>query len=222
MHCGENMPRSCECFRQCRRFYCKGGKGACEMPRDPWYVRCFERVQQHPGGNSSSSSSVSVAGGSQHVYSDVPEEWEEHRGLVSWHLGIRADLQRQKLTREQATKVRVGVCAVALVLALALALALVLVLVLVQQQCGRHARTQQHLVDVVCAALCPPLAPGTALAGAAGGAGLPRAVGAAAVTVPRALHAARPVRQGQPGGHVPVLAGLQGRELRTGVPVCVR
>jgi hypothetical protein len=95
MHCGENMPRSCECFRQCRRFYCGGGKGACETPRDPWYVRCFERPQPAPGSGTPKPA----------MFSDVPEEWEETKGLMSWHLGIRSDLQRQKLTRQQATKV---------------------------------------------------------------------------------------------------------------------
>lgn len=94
MHCGERMPRSCECFRQCRKFYCKGGKGACETPRDPWFVRCFERVK--PAGNSSTAAAV---------YSDVPEEWEEKQGLVAWHRGIRTDLARERLARQKATTV---------------------------------------------------------------------------------------------------------------------
>lgn len=94
MHCGERMPRSCECFRQCRKFYCKGGKGACEMPRDPWFVRCFERLK--PAGNNSTAAAI---------YSDVPEEWEEKQGLVAWHRGIRTDLGRERLTRQKATTV---------------------------------------------------------------------------------------------------------------------
>lgn len=96
MHCGERMPRSCECFRQCRQFYCGGGKGACEMPRDPWYVRCFERKQQATQNGGSSQSSI---------FSDVPGEWEEKQGLVAWYRGIRTDMSRMALTRQQSIRV---------------------------------------------------------------------------------------------------------------------
>lgn len=99
MHCGERMPRSCECFRQCRQFYCAGGKGACEMPRDLWFVRCFERLKPALTANDSTASQ-------QAVYSDVPEEWEEKQGRVAWYLGMRNDLGRDRLSRQKATAVR--------------------------------------------------------------------------------------------------------------------
>jgi len=165
MHCGERMPRSCECFRQCRKFYCKGGKGACETPRDPWFVRCFERVK--PAGNSSTAAAV---------YSDVPEEWEEKQGLVAWHRGIRTDLARERLARQKATTVRqqlachsadIDPCCMA-----------ALVLAKQELQCWafgmqnlRATLTNQHCgscvqhMSLVCAFVCfawqvPPLLPG--------------------------------------------------------------
>lgn len=92
MHCGDRMPRSCECLRQCRAFFCPN-KGRCETPRDPWFVRCFERAKP-------ANSSAPLV-----ITSDIPEEWEEKKGLVRWYRGIRADLQRETLTRAQATYV---------------------------------------------------------------------------------------------------------------------
>jgi hypothetical protein len=46
MHCGDRMPRSCECLRQCWRHFCSSSSNStCETPRDPLFVRCFERLQ---------------------------------------------------------------------------------------------------------------------------------------------------------------------------------
>lgn len=100
MHCGERMPRSCECFRQCRQFYCSGGLGKCETPRDPWFVRCFERVNKP-----AAAAGNGTAAAAQAVYSDIPGEWEEKAGLVSWFRGMRSDMSRGRISRAQATKV---------------------------------------------------------------------------------------------------------------------
>lgn len=39
------------------------------------------------------------------VYSDVPEEEEEAAGTVGWYKGIRDDLPRTRLRRDQASNV---------------------------------------------------------------------------------------------------------------------
>jgi hypothetical protein len=46
MHCGDRMPRSCECLRQCWRQFCPGGNSTCETPRDALFVHCFEWLQR--------------------------------------------------------------------------------------------------------------------------------------------------------------------------------
>lgn len=103
MHCGERMPRSCECFRQCRHFYCNGLTGACEMPRDPWFVRCFEPLQPAAGAAGADNSTAATK---EAVYSDVPEEADEQAGRVAWYRGIRTDMSRERLSRQKATAVR--------------------------------------------------------------------------------------------------------------------
>ncbi|KAF8062027.1 glucuronosyltransferase [Scenedesmus sp. PABB004] len=104
MHCGDRMPRSCECLRQCRAFFCPN-RGKCETPRDPWFVRCFERLVPAGGGaKGGGGGGKRVARGA--VYSDVPSEAEERGGGVRWFRGIRDDLQREGLTRQQATAVK--------------------------------------------------------------------------------------------------------------------
>jgi hypothetical protein len=100
MHCGERMPRSCECFRQCRHFYCNGLTGACEKPRDTWFVRCFERLTPAAAAAADNSTATKEA-----VYSDVPDESEERAGHVAWYRGIRTDLGRDRLSRQKATAV---------------------------------------------------------------------------------------------------------------------
>lgn len=106
MHCGDHMPRSCECLRQCRQFFCPN-KGKCETPRDPWFVRCFERLQPAPTSAAAAAAGNRTAAAAKFmkgkVYSDVPTEAEEQQGLVKWYRGIRDDLQRETLTRQRAT-----------------------------------------------------------------------------------------------------------------------
>jgi hypothetical protein len=102
MHCGERMPRSCECFRQCRHFYCNGLTGACEQPRDPWFVRCFEQLAPAAGAAGAANSSEPTK---EAVYSDVPEEADEQAGRIAWYRGIRTDMSRERLSRQKATAV---------------------------------------------------------------------------------------------------------------------
>jgi predicted lipoprotein with Yx(FWY)xxD motif len=75
------------------------------MPRDPWFVRCFERKKPAPAARNAS------AAGEQYTYSDVPEELEEKQGLLTWYRGIRTDLGRERLSRQKATTVSTGGCA---------------------------------------------------------------------------------------------------------------
>jgi hypothetical protein len=106
MHCGEAMPRSCECLRQCRAHFCPN-KGKCETPRDPWFVRCFERLKAAvPAGSNSSA----AAAGPIQILSDIPEEWEDQQGLIKWYRGIRNDLQREIITRPHGVYVSLCTC----------------------------------------------------------------------------------------------------------------
>lgn len=112
MHCGDRMPRSCECLRQCRAYFCPN-KGRCETPRDPWYARCFERIARNASDAAAAARAHGAAVGRGvtvkgtflrgPVYSDVPQEWEEKQGLVVWYQGIRDDMKRDKITRQRAT-----------------------------------------------------------------------------------------------------------------------
>lgn len=87
MHCGDHVPKSCDCLRQCRNHFCPQGQ-LCETPRDPWYKICFERQQQL----------VPAV-----TYSDIPEETDDHK--VVWYRGIRKDMQRVVLGRPKAVQV---------------------------------------------------------------------------------------------------------------------
>eukprot|EP00878_Enallax_costatus_P016506 GHUV01017315.1.p1 GENE.GHUV01017315.1~~GHUV01017315.1.p1 ORF type:complete len:576 (+),score=57.68 GHUV01017315.1:463-2190(+) len=112
MHCGDRMPRSCECLRQCRNFFCPN-KGRCETPRESWYVQCFERIAKNASDLTRAHGAkvgpgVTVKGPFLRgpVYSDVPEEWEEKQGLVEWFQGLRDDLPRKRLKYTNATYVQ--------------------------------------------------------------------------------------------------------------------
>lgn len=118
MHCGDRMPRSCECLRQCRAFFCPN-KGRCETPRESWYVQCFERIAKNTsdlarahGGKVGPGVTVKGPGDPflrGPVYSDVPEQWEEQKGLVEWFQGLRDDLPRKRLKQRNATFVSASI-----------------------------------------------------------------------------------------------------------------
>jgi hypothetical protein len=106
MQTSQDVPRSCQCLRQARAFYCPGG-ARCETPRDAWYVPCWEHkrdLERMAKDKFSAAAQNPPLGVAAMVYSDVPERNAEDQ--VTWVRGIRADLQRTGLTRRQATAIR--------------------------------------------------------------------------------------------------------------------